>query len=411
MEVLHRRCAGIDIAKKGAKVCLRVGGTRKRKTSNEVSDWGSMTDDILGLRQYLIDQQVTCVLMESTGDYWKPFYYVLEDAGFELILANARHVKNIPGRKTDVNDAMWLADLCAHGLVRSSFVPPAPIRVLRDLTRTREVIVRERARKVSRLDKRLEDAGIKLSVVASDLTGVSCTDMLTAMISGQRDPIALADLARGAMRRKRPDLARALTGRFTEHHAFLVQMDLDRIAQDDQAITVLTERIEQYIEPFRSFRDLICTIPGISDRVAEVIIAETGGDMTIFPSAHHLASWAGVAPGQNESAGRKKQATTRPGNAHLKAALGIAALSISRNSTTRLSARYHRVAARRGKLKAIVAIERTLLNIIWAMASTDQPYQEPGPDYYTRLRPNHTKNRAIKTLRQLGYNVTLDPVA
>lgn len=411
MEVLHRRCVGIDIAKKGAKVCLRIAGTRKHKTRNEVTDWGSMTDDILGLRQYLIDQRVTCVLMESTGDYWKPFYYVLEGAGFELILANARHVKNLPGRKTDVNDATWLADLCAHGLVRSSFVPPAPIRALRDLTRTREVVVRERARKVSRLEKRLESAGIKLSVVASDLTGVSCHDMLTAMIAGERDPAVLADLARGTMRRKRPDLARALTGRFTEHHAFLVQLDLDRIARDDRDIAALTERIEQHIQPFRAFRELIGTIPGISDLVADVIIAETGADMSVFPTAGHLAAWAGVAPGQNESAGRKKQTTTRPGDAHLQAALGIAVLAITRSNNTRLAARYHRIAARRGKLKAIVAVQRTLLTIIWTMAQTGTPYHEPGVDYYTRLRPNRNKAKAIKMLEDLGYHVTLDSAA
>ncbi|WP_183318964.1 IS110 family transposase [Flexivirga oryzae] len=298
-----------------------------------------------------------------------------------------------------------------HHLVRSSFVPPAPIRALRDLTRSREAIVHERTRTISRLEKQLEDAGIKLSVVASNLAGVSCHDILTAMVAGQHDPIALADLARASMRNKRPDLQRALTGRFTEHHAFLVRMSLDRIAQDDAAITQLTERIEQYIEPFRGLRDLMCTIPGISTTVAEVVIAETGGDMRVFPTAAHLAAWAGVAPGQNESAGRKKSTTTRPGDSHLKAALGIAALSVSRSNTTRLAARYHRIAARRGKLKAVVAIERTLLSIIWAMAQSGQPYQEPGPDYYTRLRPDRTKARALKMLHDLGYNVTLQPAA
>ncbi|MBB2891265.1 transposase [Flexivirga oryzae] len=370
-----------------------------------------MTDDILGLRQYLIDQQVTGVLMESTSDYWKPFYYLLEDAGFELILANARHVKNIPGRKSDVNDATWLSDLCAHRLVRSSFVPPAPIRALRDLTRSREVITHERTRKIARLEKQLEDAGIKLSSVASNLSGVSCHDMLTAMVAGQRDPIALSELARGSMRNKRPDLQRALTGRFTEHHAFLVRMSLERIAQDDAAIAALTQRIEAQIEPFRSFRDLICAIPGISTTVADVIIAETGADMSVFPTAGHLAAWAGVAPGQNESAGRTGSTTARPGDSHLKGALGIAAMSVSRTRNTRLGARYHRIAARRGKLKAIVAIERTLLSIVWAMGHTGQPYQEPGADYYTRLRPDRTKTRALKMLRDLGYTVTLTPAA
>ena len=407
MDVVHRRCAGVDIAKKSAKVCVRVQGTGRRKTENTVTDWGSMTNQILGLREYLIDQQVTCVVMEATGDYWKPFYYVLEDAGCELILANARHVKNMPGRKSDVSDATWLADLGAHGLVRSSFVPPAPIRRLRDLTRTRSAVVRERSREVSRLEKLLEDAGIKLSVVASDLTGVSSTAMLKALVDGQRDPAAVADLVVPGMRGKIPELVEALTGRFTEHHAFLTRMHLRLIEQHDQVIAELSERIEVVIEPFRGFRDLICTIPGISTTVADVVIAETGGDMSVFPSAGHLAAWAGVAPGQNESAGRKKQGTTRPGDSHLKGALGIAVLSVSRSKGTYLAARYRRIASRRGKLKAIVAIQRSMLVAIWHMGTTGSPYQELGPDHYIQLQPDRVKRRALRQLESLGYRVIL----
>jgi transposase len=407
MEVVHRRCAGIDIAKKSAKVCVRVQGSGGRRTVNSITDWGSMTNQILGLREYLIEQRVSRVVMEATGDYWKPFYYVLEDAGFELVLANARRVKNIPGHKSDVSDAAWLADLGAHGLVRSSFVPPPQVRRLRDLTRTRSAVVRERTREISRLEKMLEDAGIKLSVVASDLTGVSSTAMLKALVDGQRDPAALADLAVPQMRGKIPQLVEALTGRFTEHHAFLTQIHLGLIEQHDAAIDDLTARIEVMIEPFRRFRDLICTIPGISTTVADVVVAETGGEMSVFPSAGHLASWAGVAPGQHESAGRKKQATTRPGDSHLKGALGIAALSASRSKGTYLAARYRRIAARRGKLRAVVAVERSMLIAIWHMGTTGQSYQELGADHHTRLQPDRIKRRALGQLESLGYQVIL----
>jgi transposase len=239
--------------------------------------------------------------MEATGDYWKPFYYLLEDAGFEVVLVNARHVKNMPGRKSDVSDATWLAQLGAHGLVRASFVPPAPVRELRDLTRTRTSITRERSREILRLEKLLEDAGIKLSSVASDFTGVSSRAMLQALVDGQRDPTVLADLAHRRMRAKIPALTEALTGRFSDHHAFLTRMHLALIDQHTAAISELTERIEVVTEPFRGFWDLICTIPGISTTVADIGTAETGADMSRFPTADHLASWAGVTPGSHES--------------------------------------------------------------------------------------------------------------
>ncbi|SCL19781.1 Transposase [Micromonospora inyonensis] len=249
MEVVHARCAGMDISKKDAKVCVRIAGAGRRKTTETVTTWGSMTSQILTLREHLVDQQVTCVVMEATSDYWKPFYYLLEDAGFEVMLVNARHVKTLPGRKTDVADATWLAQLGAHGLVRGSFVPPEPIRQLRDLTRTRAAITRERGREVQRLEKLLEDAGIKLSAVASDILGVSGRAMLEALIGGDRDPAALADLARRRLRSKIPQLTEALNGRFTEHHAFLARVHLDLIDRHTAAINMLTERIEVMMEP------------------------------------------------------------------------------------------------------------------------------------------------------------------
>ena len=408
MEICHERCAGIDIGKAGATVCLRVQGRGPTATSNNISDWGAVTRDILGLREYLIDQHVTCVVMEATGDYWKPFYYVLEDSGFTLILANARHVKNVPGRKSDVSDAVWLADLAAHGLVRSSFVPPPNIRELRDLTRTRTVITRERARETSRLEKRLESPGIKLSLVASDLNGVSARAMLEALVAGERDPEVLADLAVPQMRGKRVRLVEALTGRFTDHDAFMIGIHLRRIDQLAATIAEFDRRIEVMIEPFRRTRELIATIPGISRVVADIVIAETGGDMRVFPSPGHLAAWAGAAPGQHESAGRKKQASTRPGNSHLKGGLGIAALSASRTKNTYLAARYRRISARRGHLKAIVGLERTMLTAIWHMLTQQTAYRDLGADHYQHSHPDQTKRRAIKQLTALGYQVHLE---
>jgi transposase len=332
VDVIHPRCAGLDISKKDAKVCVRINGAGRRKTSETVTTFGATTRQILSLREHLAAQRVTCVVMEATSDYWKPFYYLLEDLpAAEVMLVNARHVKNLPGRKTDVADATWLAQLGAHGLVRGSFVPPAPIRQLRDLTRTRTAVTRERTREIQRLEKLLEDAGIKLSSVVCDLTGVSGRAMLEALIAGDTDPAAMAELAKKRMRVKIPQLTEALYGRFTSHHAFLTRMHLDLIDQHTAAIEQLTDRIEVVIEPFRGFRDLICTIPGIGGYTADVIVAETGADMTRFPTAQHLASWAGTTPANNESAGKVKSRRTRPGNPYLQGALGTAAMSISHN--------------------------------------------------------------------------------
>ena len=326
-------------------------------------------------------------------------------------MVNARDAKNLPGRKTDVGDAAWLAQLGAHGLLRASFVPPEPIRALRDLTRARTAITRERTREAQRLEKVLEDAGIKLSVVAADITGTSGRAMLRALVAGERDPNVLAGLAVGHLRKKTPALVQALHGRFTDHHAFLVGLHLDLIDQHTAAIRALTERIETAMAPFQAARTLIATIPGIGIPTAEVIIAETGADMSVFPTPGQLASWAGVCPGHHESAGRVKSSKTRPGNRHLKGALGAAALSIARHPGTFLNAKYRRLATRRGQAKAIVAIEHTLLTLVWSMLTTGALYDEPGPDYYTRHHPERVKNRALQQLADLGYDVTLQPHA
>jgi transposase len=422
MEVFHPRCAGLDVSKKDAKVCIRVQGRGRRATSSTVTTWGSMTADILALREHLLAERVSCVVIESTSDYWKPFYYLLEDQ-LNVILVNAKAARNVPGRKTDVSDAAWLAELGAHGLLRASFVPPEPVRVLRDLTRARTVITRARTKEIQRLEKLLEDAGIKLSAVASNIVGVSGRAMLEALIGGQRDPAVLADLAQGQLRKKIPALTEALHGRFNDHHAFMARLYLDRIDAHDADTARLDERIEEAIKPFQGARELLMSIPGFSRIVAEVFIAETGGDMSVFPTAAHLASWAGVVPGCHESAGRVKSGATRPGNRHLKAALGVAALSAARSKDTYYSARFRHIAGRQplqprrrktrgpsGRAQiALVGLAHKMLTVAWNMLVNGAFYRDPGPDYYTRYQPERTKTNAIKQLQRLGYNVTLQP--
>lgn len=410
MDVLHPRAAGIDVSKKDAKVCVRVAGSGRGRTESTVTTWGSTTPQILRLREFLAEREVSCVVLEATGDYWKPFYYLLEDAGFELILANAGQVKNMPGRKSDVSDAAWLADLAAHGMVRASFVPPEPIRQLRDLTRTRTLLTRDRGREINRLESLLEDAGVKLSAVASDLTGVSSRLMLEALIGGERDPETLAELAKARLRAKIPALREALVGRFSDHHAFLARIHLDVIDRLSAAIDELTERIDEQMEPFRDFHALIATIPGISDLVADVVVAETGADLSVFPTAGHLASWAGTAPGSHESAGKIKSTKTRPGNPYLKGALGTAAMAAARTKGTHLAAKHHRIAVRRGANTAKVALMRTLLTTIWHMAATGEVYTDLGANYYQTRNPHRTKRRALDQLHALGYQVTLTPL-
>jgi len=410
VQVVHPRCAGIDISKKDAKVCVRIQGTGGRKTSETVSTFGSLTKDVLRLREHLTGARVTCVVMEATGDYWKPFYYLLEDAPFDVMLVNAHQARNLPGRKTDVKDAVWLADLAAHGLLTPSFVPPAPVRVLRDLTRARATVIRERSRDINRLEKVLEDAGIKLSSMISDLNGVSGRAMLAAMANGERDPRVLADLADHRLRATRQELIDALTGRFTEHHAFMVALHLDAIDHATARATRLEERIEEAMAPFRATRDRLTTVPGISKNTAEVIIAETGADMTRFATAGHLVSWAGLAPGHHESAGRRKPSRTRPGNAYLHAALGTTVMSIKRSNTF-LGSRYRRITARRGPLRANVAVQHTILTAVWHMLTHDIDYTDLGPDHYDHHRTDRAIRQALRTLQTNGYTVTLEHAA
>lgn len=408
VDVVHARCAGIDISKRDAKVCVRVRGSGSRRTSEEVTTWGSMTKDVHELREYLVSQKVTCVVMEATGTYWKQFYYLLEpltEQGVEVMLVNARAAKNLPGRKTDVKDAVWLADLAAHGLLSASFVPPAPIRALRDLTRARTTLTRDLSREVSRLEDTLEDTGIKLSAVVSDINGVSGRAMLGALVAGERDPERLADLGDRRLKASRQQLVDALTGRFTDHHAFMVGLHTDRIEEIGVMIAKLDQRIEEAMSPFREHAALLTTIPGVSTRAAQVVIAETGGDMSVFTTPGHLVSWAGLAPGHHQSARRTRSVRARPGNTHLRGALGTSVMSIAHANNTRLAARYRRIAARRGPLRANVAVQNTILTAVWHMLTTNQPYTDLGTDFYTNRNRDRSIKKAIKTLEADGYTV------
>ena len=411
MDVLHDRAAALDVGKRDLKACVRTPHPNRRNTRHsQVRTFATTTNALLELRDWLVAEQVTIVVIEATGDYWRPPFYLLEDI-LNVILVNAAHAKNLPGRKSDVADAVWLAQLAECGLLRASFVPPEPIRQLRDLTRYRTTLLTERSREAKRLEKELEDAGIKLSSVATDILGVSGRLMLQALIDGERDPAVLADMAKSRMRRRIPDLTEALVGNFGDHHAFLCRLHLQRIDQITATTTELSTRISEAMAPFRDQLTLLDGIPGIGPGVAEIIIAETGGDMTRFPTARHLASWAGVCPGMNESAGKNKSGRTRHGNRWLANALGTAAMAAARTKdTTFIGARYRRLSGRIGRLKALVAIEHSILTAVWHTLATNTDYHDLGGDHHIRRDPQRATRRAIRALNQLGYTVTLNPI-
>jgi transposase len=409
MEVYVERCAGIDIGKADLKACVRTPGGRPGSRRQEVRTFSTTTAGLLRLAEWLAQEQVRLVAMESTGVYWKPVFYLLEDA-FECWLVNPQHVKKVPGRKSDVTDAAWIAQLVEHGLVRPSFVPPPPIRSLRDLTRYRASLKHERTREVQRLHAVLEDAGIKLDCVASDIMGASGRAMLAALIAGERDERVLADLARTKLRRKIPALQEALVGRFSDHHGLLAQMMLDRIDAIDASIDRLDVQIDTEMAPFRDKIRHLMTIPGVGRRTAEVIVAETGADMGRFATPADLCSWAGMCPGNNESAGKHFTGRTRHGDTWLRGALGEAAAAAARTKNTYLSARFARIARRRGKKRALVAVGHTILASAWYVMAHDIDYADLGPEHFTR--PGDAARRAqrlIEQLLQLGYRV--DPPA
>ncbi len=360
---------------------------------------------------------VTQVVMEATGSYWKPVWYLLEERGFELLLVNARHVKILPGRKTDVADAEWLAELLEHGMLRGSFVPPQVIRELRDLTRYRKRLVQAHTAEVQRIHKTMEDAGIKLDSVASDSLGVSGRLMLNALVAGERDPVVLAELARGVLRKKIPELREALRGRFRPHHALLIGMCLDHATYIEAAVAKLDAQVDALFAsnpseddvPFERARDHLDTIPGVAKRAAECIIAEIGLDMTRFPTAGHLASWAGMAPGNNITGGKRRSGTTTKGDVWLKDILVQCAWSASRSRDTYLNAQFWRLARRIGKKKAAVAVGHSILCICWHLLANDCDYADLGGDYFTRrANPDRQRDRLISQLHDLGYRVTLD---
>jgi transposase len=407
VETMIARCCGLDVHKARLTACVRllVNGA----VSELVESFGTTSSDLLALRDWLLALEVTHVAMESTGVYWKCVYYLLED-DFELLLVNARHIKHVPGRKTDTIDAAWIAQLLACGLLKPSLVPPRPIRELRDLTRYRKALTYERSRAINRLHKLLEDAGVKLSCVATDVMGVSGRQMLRALIAGEADADALAQLAKGKLRKKLPALRKALEGRFTAHHAFLLERILAHIEALEDDIEAISARVEEQIAPFEPAVQLLRTIPGVERRSAEVIIAETGGDMSRFPSAAHLASWAGVCPGQNESAGKRKSARTRKGSPWLRATLIESARAASRSKGTYLGERYRRLARRRDDKKAIIAIAHEILAATWQMLTTGELYREQGPTINSEREAERARRSAIRQLERLGHKVVLEPL-
>jgi len=378
MDVLHARCAGLDVHKKTVVACVRRVDPAG-KVSTLVKTFATMTADLLGLSDWLVAQGVEVVAMESTGSYWKPVFNLLEPR-FEVVLVNAHHIKQVPGRKTDVRDSEWIAQLLQHGLLRASFIPPRPTRELRDLTRQRTQLLNERTAVINRIQKVLEDANIKLGSVATDALGVSGRLMIEAIIRGEYDPLKLADLARMRLRKKIPQLQQALRGSVTEHHRFLLRTQMNHLDHLEGLIREYGERIEEALDPFAATLARLVTIPGVNFRVAEVVLAEIGMDMGRFPTAGHLSSWAGLASGNNESAGKRRTGRTTPGNTWLKTALVQAAWSASRTKGTRLSKKFRRIAGSRGKKRAAIAVAHTILVIIYHLLKEETTYREIAVD-------------------------------
>jgi transposase len=408
METLYECCCGLDVHLKTVVACLlKADGAKVHK---QVRVFKTMTQDILALSDWLRAAGCTHVAMESTGVYWKPIYNLLE-GHFELLVVNAQHIKTVPGRKTDVADAEWIADLLRHGLLRGSFIPDAPQREVRELTRYRRTLVEERARLINRLQKVLEDANIKLSSVVSNIMGVSARAMLEALLAGQTDPTALAALARGRLRDKHDQLVQALAGYFKPHHAFMLTEHLAHLDYLTEAIQRVETELEQRLHPVASEVALLDTIPGVSQQIAHVVLAEIGTDLSRFPSARHLASWAGLCPGNNESAGKRYSGKTRKGSPYLRNALVEAAHAAVRTKNTYLAAQYRRIAARRGRKRALVALAHTMLTIIYHILKRKEPYHDLGGNYFDEHDRQAVEKRLVHRLRKLGYDVALQPSA
>jgi len=410
VEVVYERCAGLDVGKDEVVACVRVpdgaGGRRQ-----EVRTYQTFSSGLASLTEWLQGHGVTQVVLEATGQYWKPIWYVLEERGLELLLVNARHVKILPGRKTDVGDAAWLAELLEHGLLRGSFVPPPVIRQLRDLTRYRKRLIQAHTAECQRIHKVLEDASIRLGSVAADVLGVSGRAMLRALLAGERDPKVLAELARGRLRSKLPELREALRGRFSAHHALLLRLALEHVEQLERSITALDTEVDRVIAPFAQARDRLDTITGVGKRAAETLIAEIGVDMTVFPTAGHLASWAGRCPGNNLTGGKRRSGKPTKGNRWLGEVLTECAWAAARSRDTYLSAQFWRLARRIGKKKAAVAVGHSILVIAWHLLANDCDYADLGGDFFVRRDSDRARQRAVGQLQALGYRVTLEPLA
>jgi len=407
MQVLYPRCAGLDVHKDSVVARIRCVS---EPLHDETQSFATTTSALLQMRDWLSTHEVSHVAMEATGVYWKPVWHLLE-GDFELVLANAQHIRNVPGRKTDVNDAGWIADLLAHGLIRSSFVPPAPIQELRDLTRTRKQLVREISQHSSRIQKVLEDANLKLGSVLSDVLGRSGRAILKALIGGENDPHKLADLAQGTARKKRAELVEALRGRIRDHHRRLLQVHLDLIEALEQALADIDAAVGKTLAPIRESARLLTTIPGVSDLTAQVLVAEIGVDMARFPTAAHLISWTGLCPRSDESAGKRRSTRVRKGAPWLKTALVTAAWAAVRTKNSYLQAQFHRLRSRRGAKKAILAVAASMLTAAYHMLKSGLEYQDLGADHFTRRDRSKTIQRLVRRLNDLGCQVQLMPQA
>jgi transposase len=409
MRIIYKRCCGLDVHKKVIVACLLLLDA-DGELRQEIRKFGTMTKDLLELLDWLQQAGCTHVAMESTGVYWKPIYNILEGQ-LEVIVVNAQHLKGVPGRKTDVLDAEWLAECFQLGLLKASFIPPAPVREVRDLTRYRTSLIRERARTANRLQKVLEDANIKLAAVVTDIQGVSAWAMLQAIVSGNTDPEALANLAKGLLRKKHEQLVAALSGQVKPHHRFLIAEHLSQVEYLEEAIQRISAEVEERLRPFAEDVRLLDSIPGISRQTAEVLLAEIGWDMSRFPTDKNLASWAGMCPGNNESAGKRRNGKTRKGSRWLRHALIEAAHGAARTKNKYLKTQYHRVAAHRGKKKALVAVGHSILIISYHLLTRRQQYIDLGANYFDERDRNAVQRRCVKRLEKLGYNVALQPKA
>lgn len=406
MEAIHSRGAGLDVHKKTVVACVITPGS-KGGWQREIRTFTTMTRQLLELSDWLSTHGCTHVAMESTGEYWKPIFNILE-ANFEVMLVNAQHIKAVPGRKTDVKDAQWIAELLQHGLLRPSFIPPLPQRQLRDLTRHRTSFIRERVNLVNRIQKVLEGANIKLASVASDVMGVSGRAMLNAIVAGETDPGVMADLAKGRLCNKRDQLVEALEGRVQPHQRFILAELLCQLDYLEQTIGRFDDEVLKYCQPFTTVIELLDTIPGVGRQTAEMLVSEIGVDMSRFPSAAHLAAWAGLAPGNYESAGKRLAGKTRKGNQTLRSGLMQSAHVASR-SRTYLAAQYRRIATRRGKKRATMAVAHSILVIAYHVIQRQEPYRELGAQYFDQQRPEATAKRLVKRLETLGYQVSVQP--